>query len=332
MWRIGMQQMGRVAKSLRQLGYAVVDGVVEPSVAKGLKAEIQTLKSGNVMYKNATHIVSRDGNTHYLEKSQIFEWDTMHPLWEKHVDIIPTIDVLHKDTSLVDCLNEHIPGLDLESQTLKVQHNAGSGGCFPIHFDTDPGLDGRAVTAILYLNEQWEPSHGGHITLYPWPYEKVEIEPIFGRLVMFSSAHMPHRVTPSIATERQCLTVWISRSITSTVKKDEARKMEKDAVRSLIAQGDMASFKSFMHPLCRRLLAKAMLSQEWERSIVEAHDEGPAREAALMSYHNNVLVLRKIFQKVLPRLEEYINDPTAKSKLYLDKYDEEEGGEKLVWF
>lgn len=37
-------------------------------------------------------------------------------------------------------------------QAIKLQYNAGQGGCFPIHFDTDAALDGRRVTSIFYLN------------------------------------------------------------------------------------------------------------------------------------------------------------------------------------
>lgn len=87
---------------------------------------------------------------------------------------------------------------------MKVQVNAGDGGCFPIHFDSDPRLDGRLVTAILYLNDE---PRGGQLRLYPFPYESVDVEAVAGRLVLFSSAEMLHRVLPS-SNERHCLTLW----------------------------------------------------------------------------------------------------------------------------
>jgi hypothetical protein len=40
-------------------------------------------------------------------------------------------------------------------QAIKLQYNAGSGGCFPMHFDSDEQLDGRRVTTIIYLNPRW---------------------------------------------------------------------------------------------------------------------------------------------------------------------------------
>jgi hypothetical protein len=37
-------------------------------------------------------------------------------------------------------------------QAIKLQVNSGEGGCFPCHFDSDEQVDGRKVTAIIYLN------------------------------------------------------------------------------------------------------------------------------------------------------------------------------------
>ena len=41
------------------------------------------------------------------------------------------------------------------TQAIKLQYNAGGGGCFPMHYDSDEQLDGRRVTAIFYLNPEW---------------------------------------------------------------------------------------------------------------------------------------------------------------------------------
>lgn len=62
-----------------------------------------------------------------------------------------------------------------------------------MHFDSDEQLDGRRVTAICYLNESWQPSHGGHLRLYPFPAPPVDVAPVSDRLVLFSSTRMLHR-------------------------------------------------------------------------------------------------------------------------------------------
>ncbi len=134
---------------------------------------------------------------------------------------------------------------------VKVQLNEGGGGCFPAHYDQPappkkdkgdtPGgananayartvnpashssADGggetaskrknsrRSLTALLYLNEGWQPTDGGEIRLYPFPLAEVDVAPIFDRLVFFCSTEMLHRVMPS-HNRRLCLSVWFSSS------------------------------------------------------------------------------------------------------------------------
>jgi len=59
-----------------------------------------------------------------------------------------------------------------------------------------------------------------------------------------------------------------------------------------------------MQPACRRLLAKAMLDQEWKESIMQAHNPGPAKHAALANHHHNVGIIKKIFKHSLPILRQ----------------------------
>ena len=63
-------------------------------------------------------------------------------------------------------------------QTPHSWRQAGSGGCFPIHFDSDEAVDARRLTAILYLSDPaWEPEWGGQLRLYPLDSEPVDILP-----------------------------------------------------------------------------------------------------------------------------------------------------------
>ena len=153
------------------------------------------------------------------------------------------------DTTLAVLLSLFLPSLRLGGHGIKAQFNDGcaaGGGAFPIHTDSEEGLDARRVrrprpppraaaprgrtprgrasrpsaraarraargqqgapqsggrpcphpaqvTAIFYLNDGWEPRHGGVLRLYPWPEAPVDIEPLGGRLVLFSSTQMHHR-------------------------------------------------------------------------------------------------------------------------------------------
>jgi SM-20-related protein len=43
----------------------------------------------------------------------------------------------------------------------------------------------RIISVVLYLNKEWQPSHGGELCLYTGTEERVKIEPVGGRLVFF---------------------------------------------------------------------------------------------------------------------------------------------------
>ncbi|XP_072314227.1 prolyl hydroxylase EGLN3 [Eucyclogobius newberryi] len=85
----------------------------------------------------------------------------------------------------------------------------GGGAGYVKHVD-NPSNDGRCITCIYYLNQNWNSAdHGGVLRIFPEgkPYE-VDIEPLFDRLVLFwSDRRNPHEVLPSHAT-RYAVTVW----------------------------------------------------------------------------------------------------------------------------
>jgi Rps23 Pro-64 3,4-dihydroxylase Tpa1-like proline 4-hydroxylase len=65
-----------------------------------------------------------------------------------------------------------------------------------MHFDSDALLDGRRVTAIIYLNDGWQPggAYGGQLRLYPFPAPPIDFAPLADRMVLFASTSMLHRL------------------------------------------------------------------------------------------------------------------------------------------
>jgi Rps23 Pro-64 3,4-dihydroxylase Tpa1-like proline 4-hydroxylase len=86
--------------------------------------------------------------------------------------------------------------------------HADAGACFPYHFDSEPNVPGQQISAVLYLNEHWKDGDGGEIELVPFPFAPVRVSPRFGRLVVFSSSQMLHRVLPCHRS-RFSLTFWL---------------------------------------------------------------------------------------------------------------------------
>jgi SM-20-related protein len=65
----------------------------------------------------------------------------------------------------------------------------------------------RQLSAILYLNQNWQESHGGALRLHLNENESIDILPNAGRIVLFLSAKFWHEVLPA-QRERMSITGW----------------------------------------------------------------------------------------------------------------------------
>lgn len=87
----------------------------------------------------------------------------------------------------------------------------GNDSCYVRHLDAFAGPDGRSrpgrrITALLYLNPDWQADHGGQLRV--WEPEGVrELAPLGGRLVLFRSDALPHAVLPT-KVHRYAVTAW----------------------------------------------------------------------------------------------------------------------------
>ncbi|QYK14754.1 2OG-Fe(II) oxygenase [Shewanella rhizosphaerae] len=83
------------------------------------------------------------------------------------------------------------------------------GAFYKRHLDAFRGQTNRKLTSILYLNPDWQASHGGELLMYEGdettPFQTVE--PRFGTMVIFLSELFPHEVSLSHH-DRYSLTSW----------------------------------------------------------------------------------------------------------------------------
>jgi hypothetical protein len=223
-----------------------------------------------------------------VEKKNVMEMDVISEV----LDIVPNLKELQHDTFLLNTLNQ-FEGIQLKEQRLKVQNN--TGGCFPMHVDSDVSIDTRIVSGILYLNPDWKPEHGGELKLYPYPEKPVTIEPIMDRLVLFSSPHMVHRVLPCFS-DRYCLTLWFYGNYASypALKKPQ----NEEEILEFLKQRRV-----------RKHLVKLIYADEWAQSIMESHDPSPAREILLQNHWDDVTKLKQYFspyEKYLPQVSGHV--------------------------
>ena len=84
------------------------------------------------------------------------------------------------------------------------------GAGYQKHIDNHQGLSHRRITFVLYLNEDWQTTDGGELSLFDpqVPTQKIHsIKPHLGNLVLFRSELFPHQVEESFKT-RKSLTGW----------------------------------------------------------------------------------------------------------------------------
>lgn len=229
-------------KHLQQHGFCMIDGALQASdtkhqssptdssisrttLASRLLSEIHSLYTNGHMTLNHTHLVSGVGSAErlFVPKRSIFEADfTTQPQLADR-EVTPLCHTMVHGRQLIQAINhicKHVQdesangsdaelnAMEIESQTVKAQVNLGDEGCFPLHFDTSSRVDGRRLTAILYLNPSWSDCDGGFLRLYPFPHSPIDIAPIHQRMVIFDSVRMLHRVMPS-KKERVCVSIWM---------------------------------------------------------------------------------------------------------------------------
>ena len=275
------EQLASTAGFFKSHGYAILDNVLHDSDAMQVREEIKGLVPE--MIANKTHLVERTSkNALLFDKDNIVEYDYMgkHPKQKCN----RLVDALAQDRGFVDMINYiwgPILSSVLSSMSVKLQFN--SGGCFPIHFDSDPYVDTRYLTCILYLNPGYQENiDGGELVLYPLQKDtRVVIPPSHNRMVVFHSQSMAHRVQPSKSNERVCLTIWCSAEQDNAQR--EALQRDKERVESLLHQLHTASDPSQRHilkqnlldiPEIQRLVLKYVHREEWRTSIEESHQTG----------------------------------------------------------
>jgi SM-20-related protein len=84
------------------------------------------------------------------------------------------------------------------------------GAFYQKHLDRFRDDDRRAVSAVLYLNPDWQAEQGGALRLYLADGTTHDVLPEAGTLIVFLSADLPHEVLPATR-ERLSLTGWFRR-------------------------------------------------------------------------------------------------------------------------
>lgn len=82
------------------------------------------------------------------------------------------------------------------------------GSFYKKHIDQFDSRSNRLISMICYVNEYWEPEHGGELRLYKADGDYNDVAPLPGRVILFKSDAVPHEVLLSNAS-RYSITGWL---------------------------------------------------------------------------------------------------------------------------
>lgn len=84
------------------------------------------------------------------------------------------------------------------------------GAFYQTHLDRFRDDDSRCVSAVLYLNPNWQPADGGELRMHFADGSSRDIPPQAGDLLLFMSGDFPHEVLVTCR-DRMSLTGWFRR-------------------------------------------------------------------------------------------------------------------------
>lgn len=184
-----------IADGLADTGYAVADNFLSPHAIQDvlgldLFREEQLKKAG---------IGKENKQINEGIRGDFIKW----------IDKTDTPDAIKKYTKELDALREFLnQSLFLSLKDYEV-HLAmyPAGSFYKRHLDQFKSDDHRKLSVILYLNQDWNESHGGQLRMY-LANDTVDLLPLAGRLVCFRSDLIEHEVLPATR-HRMSITGWM---------------------------------------------------------------------------------------------------------------------------
>ena len=268
------RRLAAAAPNLLQNGWAVIDDALPSSTFQLLREQMASLHAaGGLRQHRFGFKASESAKPELYTKPNIFEAELddapVAPAAPKLKQTLQTIDLQSAARAAFPSL-ELLSGAD--AAAIKLQCNEGGGGSFPHHYDNAGPPSKRRLTCLFYLNPQWKDGDGGELLLSPWLQPPIRIAPSHGRLVLFLSDTVLHRVLPSRAAIRYCFTIWLDGASTNgpAALRLDARKPCDEALLLDPAQ---------------RLLSRAVYSEEYAESIRDCFATTPGQRDAVLAAH-----------------------------------------------
>ena len=179
-----------------ETGYGVVDSFLSPDEVIALRTRLQERQAAG-LFREAGIGQIAGGNGEATVKKAI-RGDEI--LWLEPDTATPDEALfLERIDQFIDYLNQTCY-LGLRDSELHYARYP-TGTFYKRHLDRFRTDSRRRLSVICYLNDDWQPTHGGHLAIYvPEPgntENTILLEPIGGRLVCFDTGLMEHEVLPA---------------------------------------------------------------------------------------------------------------------------------------
>ncbi len=193
----------RIINDLTISGLSICDDFISPLLVSNLSLEART------MHHNGEFRHARVGKGSSLQLRQEIRNDHIHWLDPENPSAIQQPYFQQLET-LRQQINSHLFLGLFEFEGHYALYPPGAS--YKMHYDRFIGAHQRVVTAILYLNQDWQDKDGGCLKIYEGTEPSqlqlpMEVLPLGGRLVTFISERFPHEVLPSTR-DRLSLTGW----------------------------------------------------------------------------------------------------------------------------
>ena len=186
---------------LLETGYGSCDGFLDPDSLAGLRTQLVTYHQQGRM-RPAGVGKNFDFQKNAEIRGDVIRWmdpDTRHPTEQKF---------LGKVQEFINYLNAScytgINGYEFHYAYYDV------GSFYKRHLDRFKSDKGRQFSLVIYLNDDWQESDGGKLSLYLKDQE-ASLYPIGGRAVFFRSDLTEHEVHPSASRPRLSIAGWLKR-------------------------------------------------------------------------------------------------------------------------
>lgn len=184
--------------SLGLSGFFFRDNLLGPQLAREVRAETKRYVKNGALRPAG---IGQGGQRHESIRSDNLCWMEKHQAGPAVRELMKEFDTLRTTIN-----RQFYLGLDRFEMQL-AHFPSGSLG-YKRHLDAFRGRNerNRRLTAIYYLNPNWQPGHGGELAIY-LENQELHVEPVADRLVVFFAEQLEHAVLPT-EMERLALTAW----------------------------------------------------------------------------------------------------------------------------